>query len=124
MGQDRGVTIEIQRSDAHVRVEVDGVVLAESSHPTFLNETGLRPRTYLPKSDVRMDLLEATDRTTTCPHKGAARYWSVRAGGVVHENVAWCYEHPIPEAGPIAGLIAFYDERVDVFVEEKGRVAQ
>ena len=72
--------VDALRSSRHVRVEVDGVVLAESDHPTILFETSLPPRYYLPKVDVRMDLLEPTDTVTRCPYKGQARYWSARVG--------------------------------------------
>ena len=72
--------VDILASSRHVRVEVDGVVLAESTSPRVLFETGLPPRYYLPKTDVRMDLLVPTDTVTHCPYKGQAQYWSVRVG--------------------------------------------
>ena len=109
--------VDILRSSRPVRIEVAGVVVAETVRPTFLFETGLPRRTYLPKLDVRMDLLEPTTTATMCPYKGTARYWSVRAGGAVHTDLAWSYDAPFRESVPIAGLVAFYDEHVDVFVE-------
>jgi uncharacterized protein (DUF427 family) len=109
--------IDILRGSRSVRVEVDGTVIAESSQPTFLFETKLRRRTYFPKLDVRVDLLEASPSTSMCPYKGTARYWSVRTGGALHRDLAWCYEAPFRESAPIAGLVAFYDERTDVFVD-------
>src|SRR5207245_1326403 len=75
--------VDILRSSRPVRIEVAGVVVAETTHATFLFETGLPRRTYVPKLDVRMDLLDPTDSATMCPYKGTARYWSVRAGGEV-----------------------------------------
>ena len=66
-----------------------------------------------------MDLLDPTPTATMCPYKGTARYWSVRAGGVVHTDLAWSYDAPFRESAPIAGLVAFFDERVDVFVESE-----
>ena len=109
--------VDIMRASRPVRIEVDGVVVAETTHPTFLFETGLPRRTYIPKLDVRMDRLEPTDSLTMCPYKGTARYWSVRAGAGLHRDLAWSYDAPFRESAPIAGLVAFYDEKVDVFLD-------
>lgn len=109
--------VDVLRASRTVRIEVDGEVVAETTHPTFLFETGLPRRTYIPKLDVRMDVLDPTDSATMCPYKGTARYWSVRAGGKLHPDLAWSYDAPFRESGPIAGLVAFYDEKVDVFVD-------
>jgi uncharacterized protein (DUF427 family) len=100
-----------------VRVEVDGVTVAESTSPRLLFETGLPVRYYLPKTHVRMDLLVPTDSLTHCPYKGEAEWSSVRANGSVHEDLAWSYPTPLPESQKIAGLVAFYDEKVDVYVD-------
>jgi uncharacterized protein (DUF427 family) len=109
--------VDILPSSRHVRVLVDGEVVAESHHPWLLFETGLPIRYYLPKVDVRMDLLESTDSMTRCPYKGEASYWSVRAGGTLHDDVAWSYPRPLPESTRVAGLVAFYNERVDIEVD-------
>jgi uncharacterized protein (DUF427 family) len=110
--------VEILPSSRHVVVSVDGVVLADSTHPVFLHETGLPVRTYLPKVDVRMDLLVATDTSSMCPYKGTASYWSVRlADGTEHADIAWGYASPLRESQRIAGLVAFYDTRVDVTID-------
>jgi uncharacterized protein (DUF427 family) len=52
-----------------------------------------------------------------CPHRGQAEYWSVHAGDPVHEDLAWSYRTPLPESQKIAGLMAFYNEKVDLFVD-------
>jgi uncharacterized protein (DUF427 family) len=109
--------VEILPSSRHVRVLVDGEVVADSHRPWLLFETGLPVRYYLPKPDVRMDLFEPTDSITRCPYKGEASYWSVRAGGTVHEDLAWSYPRPLPESTRVAGLVAFYNERVDLEVD-------
>jgi uncharacterized protein (DUF427 family) len=110
--------VDILRSSRSVRIEVDGQVVAETIRPTFLFETGLPRRTYVPKLDVRMELLDPTDSMTMCPYKGTARYWSVRTGGgTVHRDLAWSYDAPFRESTPIAGLVAFFDEKVDVYVD-------
>jgi uncharacterized protein (DUF427 family) len=100
-----------------VRVEMNGIVLAESHRPTFLFETGLPRRTYFPKVDVHMELFIPTQTSSMCPYKGTARYWSVRPEITDAVDVAWSYPTPLPESAPIAGLVAFYDERVDLFVD-------
>ena len=109
--------VDILPSSRHVRVEVEGVTIAESTKPTLLFETGLPARYYLPKTHVRMDLLTATDGVTHCPYKGQAEWWSVRAGDAVHADLAWSYRTPLPESQKIAGLVAFYNERVDLHVD-------
>jgi uncharacterized protein (DUF427 family) len=109
--------IDILPSSRHVRIEIDGVTVAESSNAALLFETGLPVRYYLPKTHVRLDLLTHTDSETHCPYKGQAEYWSVRTGDTVHEDIAWSYPTPLPESLGVAGHIAFYDEKVDVFVD-------
>ncbi len=109
--------IDILPTSRHVRVELNGVVLADSPRALVLFETGLAPRWYLPKVDVRMDLLVATDKVTHCPYKGQAEYWSARAGDELEENLVWSYRTPLPESERIAGCVAFFDERVDLFVD-------
>jgi uncharacterized protein (DUF427 family) len=109
--------VDILPSSRHVRIEVDGVTVAETSKPTLLFETGLPTRYYLPKTHVRMDLLTPTDTESHCPYKGQAEWWSVRTGDTLHTDLAWSYRTTLPESQKIAGLIAFYDEKVDVYVD-------
>jgi uncharacterized protein (DUF427 family) len=109
--------VDILASSRHVRVEVGGATIAESTSPRLLFETGLPVRYYVPRTHVRLDLLIATDTVTHCPYKGRAEYWSVRAPDGVHDDLAWSYRTPLPESQKIAGLIAFFDEKVDVYVD-------
>jgi uncharacterized protein (DUF427 family) len=109
--------IDILASSRHLRVALDGVTIAESPSPRLLFETGLPIRYYMPKTHVRMELLEPTERVTHCPYKGRAESWSVRLGEELHENLAWSYPTPLPESQKIAGLIAFYNEKVDLDVD-------
>jgi uncharacterized protein (DUF427 family) len=109
--------IDTLRSSRHVEVVINGVKVADSHHPTLLFETGLPTRYYLPKVDVRMDLFTATDSATDCPYKGTAEYWSVTAGDEVFTDVVWSYRHPVAESAKIAGLVCFYNERVDIYVD-------
>jgi uncharacterized protein (DUF427 family) len=115
--RDPSTRIEILRTSRHVSVSLDGVTVADSYHATFLYEIGLPRRTYFPKLDVRMELLTPTDGTSMCPYKGTARYWTVTTPVAEHRDVAWSYPTPLRESAPIAGLVAFYDERVDVTVD-------
>jgi uncharacterized protein (DUF427 family) len=109
--------IDVLHSSRHVRIEVDGTTVAESHQPTLLLETNLPTRFYLPKPDVRMDVLVRSSAVTHCPYKGRAEYWSVVVDGAVHDDLAWSYRAPVRESAPIAGLVAFYDERVDTWVD-------
>ena len=109
--------VDVLNSSRHVRVVLDGVTVAESHQPRLLFETSLPTRYYLPLTDVRQDLLRPSDRTTRCPYKGTANYWSVDTGTQVHEDVVWTYRFPIPECAKIAGLACFYNERVDLYVD-------
>ena len=111
------VRVDILPSSRHVRIEVDGVTLAESTSPWLLFETGLPVRYYLPKTHVRLDLLEETDTSTHCPYKGEASYWSAHIDGTVHQDIAWSYPTPLPESERVAGLVAYYDEKLDVYVD-------
>jgi uncharacterized protein (DUF427 family) len=109
--------VDILDSSRHVRVVVEGMTVAESSHPKLLFETGLPTRFYLPKLDVHMDLLVPSDTESHCPYKGVARYWSVRAGAMLVPDIAWSYPTPLPESQKIVGLVAFYNEKVDHVVD-------
>jgi uncharacterized protein (DUF427 family) len=109
--------VDILPSSRHVRVEVAGVTVAESISPKLLFETGLPVRFYLPKTHVRLDLLVPTDTVSHCPYKGQAEWWSVRLGEHVHDDLAWSYRTPLPESQKIAGLIAFYNEKVDIYLD-------
>jgi uncharacterized protein (DUF427 family) len=115
--RDPHTRVDILASSRHIRVEIDGVVVADSRSPRILFETGLPPRYYLPLSDIRTDLLRPSDTQTHCPYKGTASYWSVDTGTELHEDVVWIYRTPLPESQKVAGLAAFYDEKVEVFVD-------
>jgi uncharacterized protein (DUF427 family) len=108
--------IDIVASSRHVRLERDGTVLAESSRPRLLFETLLPARWYLPREDVRVPLVASAKRTT-CAYKGHASYFSPVVGEREITDLAWTYEHPLREANEVSGLIAFFNERVDVVVD-------
>jgi uncharacterized protein (DUF427 family) len=116
--RDPNTRIDILPSSRRIRVEIDGVTVADTTHARFLYETGLPVRYYIPKVDVRMDLLVGTDHVTSCPYKGSARYWSVDVNESRRENFAWAYDSPLAESEKVSGLISFYNERVDIYLDE------
>jgi uncharacterized protein (DUF427 family) len=109
--------IDVRQTSRPVRIEIDGQVLAESTAARMLFETSLHTRFYLPKEDVH-GALEPSARRSFCPYKGQASYWSV--GG--YENIAWSYEQPLVDMTAITGLVAFWDEVVDVYLDGELRV--
>ncbi len=110
--------VDALRSTRRVRIELEGVVLAESSSPVMVFETGLPPRHYLNRNEVDLARLIPSATETACPYKGTTSdYWSVRTGETLHDDLAWSYAFPTLALTPIAGLIAFFDERVDVFLD-------
>ncbi len=110
--------VDALRSNRPVRVELDGVVLAESASPVMVFETGLPTRYYISRTDVRFEHLIPADTVTACPYKGmTSGYWSVRAGGDVHKDLAWAYDFPTRQLLPITGMVAFYNEKVDIFLD-------
>ena len=108
--------VDILSSSRHLRVEIDGVTVAETDSPRLLFETGLPTRYYLPKTAVRLDLLEPSDTVTRCPYKGQTVHWAATVGGT-RKDVAWSYPSPLPESQKVIGMVAFYNERVDIFVD-------
>lgn len=109
--------VDVLNSSRHVVVAIDGEVVADTVRPRLLFETGLPIRYYIPKADVRLDLLTPTDTSTQCPYKGVAEYWSATVGGEVHQDIAWSYPFPIPECPKIEGLVCFFNERTDITVD-------
>ena len=112
------VRVDALRSTRTVRVELDGTRLAESSSPVMVFETGLPTRYYFNRTDVNWAHLVRTDTVTECPYKGTTSdYWSVRTDATVHSDLAWAYNFPTRQLLPIAGMIAFYNERVDILLD-------
>lgn len=108
--------VDVRPSSRRVRIELDGVVLADSARPTLVFETSLPTRYYLPRADVVADLTPS-DRRSACAYKGQASYFSI-AG---QADLAWSYPQPLHEAAGLAGLIAFFDDELDVFIDDRLR---
>ncbi|MGI8633146.1 MAG: DUF427 domain-containing protein [Solirubrobacterales bacterium] len=112
------VRVDALRSTRQVRVELEGIVLAESSAPVMVFETGLPTRYYVDRSAVDFTHLHSSETITECPYKGRTTdHWSVEAGGQIHDDLAWSYDFPTRQLLPIAGMVAFYNEQVDVFID-------
>jgi uncharacterized protein (DUF427 family) len=101
--------IDVRQSSRHIRVEKDGVVLADTRRPVLLFETGLPTRYYIPVEDVTAPI-EPSDRASTCPYKGVASYHTV--GG--HKDIAWYYPDPLPGVEQLKDLVSFWNERVEI----------
>lgn len=110
--------VDAVHADVAVRIELDGVVLAEAPSVVRVFETGLPPRHYLAASSLRLEHLVASETVTSCPYKGTtSRYWSVQVRDVLHPDLAWEYAFPTAPLLAIANRVAFYDERVDTFLD-------
>lgn len=112
------VRVDALHSTRSVRIELNGQVVAQTSSPVMVFETGLPTRYYINRAEVDMALLIPSETVTQCPYKGTtSRYWSVRVGEEIHRDLAWEYDFPTLQLQPIAGMIAFYNEKVDIFLE-------
>ncbi len=110
--------VDALRSHRHVRVQLGDVTLADTTTPVLLFETGLPTRYYIDPTDIAFEHLEPSSTRTLCPYKGVTSgYWSLRAGDALHPDLAWTYHYPLPAVGQIAGLIAFYNEKLDIIVD-------
>lgn len=97
--------IDVRQSSLHVRIEKDGVLIAETKRPRILVETGLPIRYYIPKEDVHWEVLEETDHKTVCPYKGQAGYWSIKTGNDTYENMVWHYPNPFDDSKPVGDCV-------------------
>ncbi|HLX87485.1 MAG TPA: DUF427 domain-containing protein [Acidimicrobiales bacterium] len=109
--------VDVLASSRHVQVVVEGETIADSHQPRILFETGLPPRFYLPLTDIRLDLLTPSPTETHCPYKGTATYWHLDVNGHHYDDFVWMYRTPLPESQKIAGLAAFYNEKIDLVVD-------
>jgi uncharacterized protein (DUF427 family) len=105
--------VDVLDSSRPVQVVVRGEVVAETRRARFLFETRLPTRYYIPREDVRMDLLTPSDTSSRCPYKGKARYYTVKINGELFPDLVWSYPDPIPECPKIKGYLCFFNERVD-----------
>jgi uncharacterized protein (DUF427 family) len=111
-GPDHPITITA--NPKRVRVTANDVVIAETTNALTLKEARYPAVQYVPREDANMALLERSARTTHCPYKGDANYFSIRANGKSLENAIWTYETPFPAMAEIAGRLAFYPDKVTI----------
>ncbi|KAL2071115.1 hypothetical protein VTL71DRAFT_12350 [Oculimacula yallundae] len=108
--------IDILPSSRKIEVKIGGITVAESNNPMFLFETGLRTRYYLPKTSVNWKYLSPSTTTTKCPYKGKANYYNATVDGKEYKDIVWWYEYPITESAAVQGLVCFYNEKVETYV--------
>jgi uncharacterized protein (DUF427 family) len=105
--------IDVLSTPRHVRISLDGELLAETTRAQALFETALPPRWYLPRVDVKAEL-EESEKITVCAYKGFATHYHVTAGDTVVRDLAWSYEDPLRDGEQVRGLVCFYNEKVDI----------
>lgn len=118
-GSGAGHRVEVERGTQHIKVTIDGQVVAETDRPLLLHETGLPVRYYLPPEDVDLTLFEPTDTRTTCPFKGEAAYWTYigkDSGAELRPDVVWAYPQPIDAVAEIKNHLCFYDTTAKIEV--------
>ncbi len=101
-----------------VRGVLAGETVVDTERAVLLHETGLLPQWYVPREDVRSELLTASDTRTHCPFKGDAEYWTVTVGDRAVPDAVWGYPDPVAAVPELAGLVAFYFDRLDAWYEE------
>jgi uncharacterized protein (DUF427 family) len=111
-GPDHPITIS--PNPKRVRVSAGGTVIADTARALTLKEASYPAVQYIPREDIDMGLLSLTERTTHCPYKGDANYFSVGAGGATLINAVWSYETPFPAMQQISGYLAFYPDKVTI----------
>lgn len=109
--------VDCVRARRRLRVELSTILLVDTDDVIGVYETSRAPQLYVRRQAVRMDRLIESPTSSYCPYKGTARYWSGVVGGTVVPDIAWSYEEPLPECGPIAGMLSFYPERTKVTQE-------
>jgi uncharacterized protein (DUF427 family) len=106
--------VDLRRTSRHVKVSLEGQRLAETTRAVALFESNLPTRWYIPREDVVAELVPS-DTETICPYKGHAQYYSVRLEGAeVVEDLIWYYADPFSDALGVAGMLCFYNEKVDL----------
>ena len=109
--------VDTVASSRHIKVVIDGVTVADTKRPYLLFETGMPVRYYIRQEDVRMEFLEPARGSTVCPYKGTASYWSIKIDDKVYRNYVWGYMDPFPESPKIEGLLSFFNEKMEIYVD-------
>ncbi|MDQ4033402.1 MAG: DUF427 domain-containing protein [Actinomycetota bacterium] len=106
-----------------VRAVFGGETVLDTTSGMLLHESNLLPQLYLPRDNVRDDLLTRTAHRTHCPFKGDASYWSVTVGDRRADNALWSYLDPLPDAGWLSDHVALYWASMDAWFDEDEEVA-
>jgi len=114
--RDPYVRVDVLDCARPLRVVLGGETVAETRRARILFETGRPPRYYIPRADVRSDLLLPSETETACPYKGRASYHVVKVGGQVYEDIVWTYADPLPESSRIKDRLCFFNEKVDAIL--------
>jgi uncharacterized protein (DUF427 family) len=109
-GPDHPITIAA--ADKRLRVRFGGQTIADTEKALTLKEASYPPVYYVPRADADMSLLKATERSTHCPYKGDASYFTISAGGESADNAVWSYKQPFPAMAEIKDHLAFYPNKV------------
>jgi uncharacterized protein (DUF427 family) len=110
--------VDVRLASSRVRVRAGGELIAETTRPRLVSETGLPNRYYVPLEDIRGECLEPSDKHSVCPYKGRASYSSVRVGRLLIEDAAWCYPEPLVDASRLRGCLSFGGEGIEVEAED------
>jgi len=111
--------IDIRQSSRHLVVRLGDRVIADTTRPVVLFESGFAPRWYVPREDIDETALTPVERQTFCPYKGLASYFDVGS----RERAAWSYPKAWPEVARVSNLVSFEADAVDVFLDDKKLVA-
>lgn len=110
--------VDIVPGPRRVQVRFAGALIADTGNALTVEESGYQPVHYIPRADVNMGLLQPSERTSYCPFKGRASYFSAMVADRVSVNAAWTYADPYDEVAPLRGHLAFYPERVSIMVDD------
>jgi uncharacterized protein (DUF427 family) len=112
-GPDHPITIT--PATRRVRVKLGEHVIADTAEALMLQEASYPVVAYLPRKDVEMGFLAKTDRSSHCPYKGDASYFTLHIDGDIRENAVWSYEAPFPAMHQIKDFLAFYPNQVEIY---------
>jgi uncharacterized protein (DUF427 family) len=112
-GPDHPITIT--PAPKRMRVKIHDHVIADSADVLMLKEASYPAVAYFPRADVEMGFLSKTERSTHCPYKGDAAYFTLHIDGDIKENAVWSYETPYPAMTEIQDRLAFYPNQVEIY---------
>lgn len=110
--------IDISNVNKHISILVNEKMLADSHQTLLLSEQDHPPVYYIPRTDVRMELLHKVNKVTFCPFKGEATYWALKENSGQLKIIAWGYEKPFEQVSAIKNSIAFYPDQLDHIIIE------